>query len=187
MRSRLPASTSPQPLTERGVELHLGAEATSVSRHQDGTFTVTLHDQTEVTSDELLVAVGRRPHTDDLGLESVNLAPGETIRVDDRMRVPGHVWLYAVGDVNGRALLTHAAKYQARVAVATISNRDLRAEWDGPRSPRVVFTDPQVAAVGLTLDAALDAGLPARAVDADAAATTGASFVGKGAPSKAAS
>jgi pyruvate/2-oxoglutarate dehydrogenase complex dihydrolipoamide dehydrogenase (E3) component len=173
-----------QALTERGVDLRLGIEATRASRDAKGTFTITLADQTEVTSAELLVAVGRRPQTDDVGLETVNLAPGETVRVDDRMRVPGHDWLYAVGDVNGRALLTHAATYQARVAVATISNRDLRAEWDGPRSPRVVFTDPQIAAVGLTLAAALDAGLPARAVDADAAATPGASFVGKGAPSK---
>ncbi len=68
------------------------------------------------------------------------------------MRVPGHDWLYAVGDVNGRSLLTHAAKYQARVAAATIMNRDLRAFGDGPTAPRVVFTEPQVAAVGHTLD-----------------------------------
>ena len=119
------------------------------------------------------MAVGRRPHTGDLGLETVGLTPGETVAVDDRMRVPGHDWLYAVGDVNGRALLTHAGKYQARVAVATIMNRDLRAESDGPRSPRVVFTEPQIAAVGLTLDAALADGIPARAIDADIAATRG--------------
>jgi pyruvate/2-oxoglutarate dehydrogenase complex dihydrolipoamide dehydrogenase (E3) component len=172
-------------LTDDGVDLRLGAEAVSASRDGgDQTFTLTLNGGSEILSDELLVAVGRRPHTGYLGLESVDLAPGETVAVDDRMRVPGRDWLYAIGDVNGRALLTHAAKYQARVAVATIMNRDLRAESDGPRSPRVVFTDPQVAAVGLTLDAALADGLPARAVDADAATTPGASFVGKGAPSQ---
>jgi pyruvate/2-oxoglutarate dehydrogenase complex dihydrolipoamide dehydrogenase (E3) component len=115
----------------------------------------------------------------------VDLEPGKTIHVDDRMRVPGHDWLYAIGDVNGRALLTHAGKYQARVAVATIMNRECRAEWDGPQSPRVVFTDPQIAAVGRTLERALEDGLPARAVDADIASTPGASFIGKGAPASA--
>ena len=97
------------------------------------------------------------------------------------MRVPGHDWLYAIGDVNGRALLTHAGKYQARVAAATIMNRPARAIWDGELSPRVVFTEPQVAAVGRTLEEALDAGVQAIAVDRDISATPGASFVGKGA------
>ena len=82
------------------------------------------------------MAVGRTPHTDDLGLETVGLSPGETIEVDDRMRVPGHDWLFAIGDVNGRALVTHAGKYQARVAVANIINREPRARWDGDRSRR---------------------------------------------------
>ncbi len=171
-------------LTEAGVDLRLGADATSAGRREQGAFTLALADGSALESDELLVAVGRRPHTGDLGLETVGLTPGETVEVDDRMRVPGHDWLYAVGDVNGRALLTHAGKYQARVAIATLMNRDLRAESDGPRSPRVVFTEPQIAAVGLTLDAALADGIPARAVDADIAATPGASFVGRGAPSK---
>ena len=172
-------------LTEMGVDLRLGAEATGASRDGDRGFTLTFKSGPALTSDELLVAVGRRPRTGDLGLESVGLAPGETIAVDDRMRVPGRDWLYAVGDVNGRALLTHAANYQARVAVATIMNRDLRAEWDGPRSPRVVFTDPSIAAVGLTLNAALAQDLPARAVDAEIGTMPGASFVGKGARSSA--
>ena len=132
-------------------------------------------------SDELLVAVGRRPHTDELGLETVDLKPGATISVDDQMRVPGRPWLYAIGDVNGRALLTHAGKYQARVAANVIMNRDDRAIWDGELSPRVVFTEPQIAAVGRTLEQALRAGIRARAVDADIARTPGASFVGKGA------
>jgi len=193
-------------LTDGGVDVRLGAEVTGASRDAndtsrdandtsrdaddtsrdsgDQTFTLTLKDGSSVVSDELLVAVGRRPHTGDLGLESVGLAPGETIAVDDRMRVPGRDWLYAVGDVNGRALLTHAAKYQAKVAVATIMNRDLRAESDGARSPRVVFTDPSIAAVGLTLNAALTQDLPARALDAEIGSTPCASFVGKGAPSR---
>jgi dihydrolipoamide dehydrogenase len=118
--------------------------------------------------------------TDEIGIDAFGLAPGRTIDVDDRMRVPGHDWLFAIGDVNGRALLTHMAKYQARAAADVILGRDARVTEDGPRSPRVVFTDPQVAAVGLTLAAALDQGIQARAVDVDTSGTAGASFYGRG-------
>jgi dihydrolipoamide dehydrogenase len=101
------------------------------------------------------------------------------------MRVPSHDWLYAIGDVNGRALLTHAGKYQARVAAAAIMNREAHAIWDGPLTPRVVFTEPQVAAVGRTLQTALAEGIPARAVDAEIGHTAGASFIGRNAPASA--
>jgi dihydrolipoamide dehydrogenase len=168
-------------LREQGVDVRVGATALKAARDERGAFTLTLADGDELVSDELLVAVGRRPHTDDLGLETVDLAPGETIGVDDQMRVPGHAWLYAIGDVNGRALLTHAGKYQARVAANGIMNREDRAIWDGDLSPRVVFTEPQVAAVGRTLEEALGAGVAARAVDAEIGRTPGASFIGKGA------
>jgi pyruvate/2-oxoglutarate dehydrogenase complex dihydrolipoamide dehydrogenase (E3) component len=171
-------------LRDQGVDVHTDTQAIRARRHErDGTeaFSLTLADGTELISDELLVAVGRKPHTADLGLETVGLRPGETIEVDDQMRVPGHDWLYAIGDVNGRTLLTHAGKYQARVATGTIMNRPARAVWDGELSPRVVFTEPQVAAVGRTLEQALDAGVQAIAVDADISATPGASFIGKGA------
>ncbi len=173
-------------LRDHGVEVRLEAKATIAARTSDGRFTLTLQDGDTLTSDELLVAVGRAPHTGELGLETVDLEPGTTISVDDTMRVtaPGHRdWLYAVGDVNGRSLLTHAGKYQALVAAATIMNREARAVWDGELSPRVVFTEPQVAAVGRTLEQALGAGIAARAIDADPGATPGASFIGKGAPS----
>jgi pyruvate/2-oxoglutarate dehydrogenase complex dihydrolipoamide dehydrogenase (E3) component len=134
-----------------------------------------------VAADELLVCVGRRPRTEDLGLETVALTPGETIPVDDHMRVPHHSdWLYAVGDVTGRALLTQAGKYHAAIATATIMNREASADWDGPLTPQVVFTEPQVASVGHTLERALAAGIVARAVDADPGSTPGASFIGKG-------
>ena len=147
-------------------------------------FTLTLESGEEIVGDELLVAVGRTPHTGDLGLETVDLAPGETIAVDDRMRVRHHEsWLYAIGDVNGRALLTQAAKYQAQVACATIMNREAHAVWDGKLTPRVAFTEPQVASVGYTLAEALAEGIQAQAVDADPGKTPGASFIGKGAPS----
>ena len=98
------------------------------------------------------------------------------------MRVPGHDWLYAVGDVNGRALLTHAGKYQARIAVDNILGLDAVApRGDGPHSPRVIFTDPQVAAVGD--DPRRRPARPARnaeAIDLDTSGTAGASFIGRG-------
>jgi len=84
--------------------------------------------------------------------------------------------------VNGRALLTHMGKYQARVVSELIEGRELRATRDDAGSPRVVFTDPQVAAVGLPLAAAEEAGLKVRAVDVPSAGTAGASFYGRGAP-----
>ena len=165
-------------LRDHGLDLRLGAKATEASRSDAGKFTLTIGegDGDAIASDELLVAVGRRPHTDDLGLETVDLEPGATITVDDHMRVtgPGHGgWLYAIGDVTGRALLTQAGKYHAMVAVANIMNRDATADWDGPLTPRVVFAEPQIAAVGQTLREALDAGIQAGAVDADMAATPG--------------
>jgi pyruvate/2-oxoglutarate dehydrogenase complex dihydrolipoamide dehydrogenase (E3) component len=171
-----------QALGDEGVDVRTDVTVVRAARERDE-FVLTLEGGETIASDELLVAVGRAPHTTDLGLETVDLAPGETIDVDDRMRVRGRDWLYAVGDVNGRALLTHAGKYQASVACATIMNREADAVWDGELTPRVAFTEPQVAAVGLTLARALERGLPARAVDADPGATAGASFVGKGARS----
>jgi pyruvate/2-oxoglutarate dehydrogenase complex dihydrolipoamide dehydrogenase (E3) component len=168
-------------LRERGVEIHLGTKATAVARDRAG-FTLTLEDGTELVAAELLVAVGRRPLTERIGIEAYGLEPGKTIDVDDQMRVAGHDWLFAIGDVNGRALLTHMGKYQARAAADVILGRDARVTADGPRSPRVVYTDPQVAAVGLTLAGALDEGLEARAVDVDTSSTAGASFNGRNTP-----
>ena len=168
-------------LQEQGVDLHIGASATEAGRGNEGEFRLSLRSGQELVGDELLVCVGRRPHTDDLGLETIDLSAGETIRVDDRMRVPNHDdWLYAIGDVNGRALVTHAGKYQAAIAAATIMNRAASADWDGPLTPQVVFTEPQVASVGYTLQRALEAGIRARAVEGDPAATPGGSFTGKG-------
>jgi pyruvate/2-oxoglutarate dehydrogenase complex dihydrolipoamide dehydrogenase (E3) component len=166
-------------LRERGVDVRTGAEATEVSR-ADGEVTLRLEDGDELTGDELLVAIGRRPHTDDLGLETVGLPPGEEIEVDDRMRCGRHEWLYAIGDVNGRSLLTHMGKYQARLLADHLGRGDdIPATQDGPVAPRVVFTDPQVAAVGHTLATAREAGLNVRAVDGSTAGSAGASYVGR--------
>jgi pyruvate/2-oxoglutarate dehydrogenase complex dihydrolipoamide dehydrogenase (E3) component len=175
-----------QSLAEQGVQVRIGETADEAGLGNEGEFRLSLASGDELVADELLVAVGRRPRTEDLGLETVGLAPGESIAVDDHLRVPHHGdWLYAIGDVNGRVLLTHAGKYQAAIATANIMNREAAAVWDGPLTPQVVFTEPHVTAVGYTLEQALEAGLPARAVDGDPGATPGASFVGKGGRSKA--
>ena len=123
------------------------------------------------------MAVGRRVNTADIGLDTVGLEPGKPVEVDDSMRASD--WLYAIGDVNGRVLLTHMGKYQARVAADTILGKDARVTEDGQRSPRIIFTDPQVAAVGYTLAAAKEAGLNARAVDVGTQKNAGASFYGR--------
>lgn len=171
-------------LRERGVDVRLGTRAVAVRRENHaGEVTVELDQGSAVKVDELAVAVGRRPRTDDLGLETVGLEPGKWIDVDDQLRataVDGG-WLYAIGDVNARALLTHISKYHARVAADTILGKSAAATADGPGSPRVLFTDPQVAAVGHSLQSALDAGLNAHAVDAPTSGNAGGTFYGIGA------
>ncbi len=169
-----------------GVEVVLGTKATAVQR-EDGNGPVTLELETgrSFTGEELLVAIGRTPHTDGLGLETLGLEPGKPVEVDERMRVPGHEWLYVVGDANGRVLLTHMGKYQARLAADHILERKGATTFlrsDGRLSPRVIFTEPQVAAVGHTLQSAEDAGLNVRAVDTSLEGNAGGSFVGHGAP-----
>jgi pyruvate/2-oxoglutarate dehydrogenase complex dihydrolipoamide dehydrogenase (E3) component len=165
-------------LTEHGVDLRTGVEITSVAGG-DARFHVTLATDETLEASELMVAAGRKPRTADLGLDTVELEPGDWVDVDDRMRVDGRDWLYAIGDVNNRSLLTHAGKYQARVAADVILGRDARAASDAAGPPRVTFTDPHVAAVGLTLAAAKDQGIDARAVDVTTSANAGASFHGR--------
>ena len=168
-------------LGQISVDVRLGVRAESVSR-EAGAVRVVLSDGAVVHGDEILVALGRRPLTEDLGLESVGLAPGELIEVDDRLQVPGLDWLYAIGDVNGRSLLTHMGKYQAHVLSEILDGGRGRATRDNAGAPRVVFTEPQVAAVGLTLQSAIDGGVSARAYDVPSSATAGASFHGRGTP-----
>ncbi len=173
-------------LEDAGAKVVLGVKATGVQREQSkGPVTLELEDGRAFTGDELLVAIGRVPHTDDLGLATLGLQGGKSIEVDEQMRVSGHEWLYVVGDANGRALLTHMGKYQARLAADHILGRTgattvLRS--DGRLSPRVIFTEPQVAAVGHTLQSAEEAGLNVRAVDTPTEGSAGGSFVGHGAP-----
>jgi pyruvate/2-oxoglutarate dehydrogenase complex dihydrolipoamide dehydrogenase (E3) component len=166
-----------QGLLELGVDVRLGVKATAVRSTGDGV-EVELESGGPARGEELLVAIGRRLNTEDIGLDTVGLEPGEPIEVDDSMRASD--WLYAIGDVNGRALLTHMGKYQARVAADVILGQDSACLLvDGSRSPRVIFTDPQVAAVGYTLAAAEEAGLNVRAADVSTQGNAGASFYGR--------
>jgi pyruvate/2-oxoglutarate dehydrogenase complex dihydrolipoamide dehydrogenase (E3) component len=168
-------------LVERGIEVKVGSLAASVSR-ENGTIAVELENGDRVEGTELLAAIGRRPNTRDLGLDAIGLEPGKPIEVDERLRA--NDWLYAIGDVNGRALLTHMGKYQGRVAADAILGRDARVDplSDGALSPRVIFTDPNVSAVGHTLASAREAGIDARAVDHETSGVAGGSFYGRNAP-----
>jgi len=168
-------------LRTAGVDVRTGARVERVERPAPGgPVTVHLGDGSgDVTADELLVAAGRRSLTADLGAEAFGAEPGRPFEVDDRLRVPGHDWLYVIGDANGRSLLTHVGKHQARIACDVILGKDvaLRPSIDPP--PRVTFTEPQVAAVGHSLASALAAGIDARAVDASVSGNAGGSFYGK--------
>jgi pyruvate/2-oxoglutarate dehydrogenase complex dihydrolipoamide dehydrogenase (E3) component len=165
-----------QGLRERGVDIRLGVSATAASAG-DRQVQLELDSGDTLRGDRLLVAVGRRPHTEEMGLETIGLEPGKPIQVDDSMRA--NDWLYAVGDVNGRVLLTHMGKYQARIAADVILGRDARITEDGARSPQVIFTDPQVASVGHSLAAAKEAGIDARAIDVSTQSVAGGSFYGR--------
>jgi len=164
-----------------GVDVRTGVFARRVSGAGQGVV-VQLSDGEEVQGAEILVAVGRRPRTEQLGLESagVGTAPDGFLETDDRLRVGGRDWLYAIGDVNGRALFTHIGKYQAWVAAENLLGREVDAIAEGIGSPRVTFTDPQVAAVGKTLAGAIESGIDAAAVDVATDGVAGSSFQGRG-------
>jgi pyruvate/2-oxoglutarate dehydrogenase complex dihydrolipoamide dehydrogenase (E3) component len=145
-----------------GMTVITGARMVAARRDgADGPVLATLEGGRELVGDELLVAVGRRPATADLGLDTVGLEPGRPVAVDDRLRATGvdGGWLYAVGDCNGLAPLTHMGKYQGRVAGDVIRGRDAADLAGQELVPRVTFTDPQVCAVGLTEAQARDKGL----------------------------
>jgi pyruvate/2-oxoglutarate dehydrogenase complex dihydrolipoamide dehydrogenase (E3) component len=168
-----------QALREEGVQVLLGTSATAVSA-ENREVIVELDSGGPVRAEQLLVAVGRQPNTTDIGVETIGREPGKPIEVDDSMRAED--WLYAIGDVNGRALLTHMGKYHARIAADVIlqeTSACLPTTARGALSPRVIFTDPHVAAVGYTLDAAQQAGLNVRAVDVPTQGNAGASFYGR--------
>jgi pyruvate/2-oxoglutarate dehydrogenase complex dihydrolipoamide dehydrogenase (E3) component len=131
-------------LTAEGIELHLGRQASGARRHGDG-YALDFPDGSELRGDKLLVATGRSPRTEGIGLESVGIEPDKNgIEVDERMSVGEDLW--AIGDVTGIWPFTHVGKYQGRVAASNILGRPARASYEAV--PRVVFTDPQAASVG---------------------------------------
>ena len=168
-------------LREDGIEVHAGVKATAV-RGGGGEVTVELENGASLSGEEVLVAIGRRPRVDGIGLETVGAKPERWLETDDQMRVGGSDWLFAIGDVNGRALFTHMGKYQGRVAADQILGKGGTASAEALGVPRVTFTHPNVAAVGRTLAQAEEEGIEARAVDVDTSGTAGASFYGRNAP-----
>lgn len=196
---------------ELGIEIRTGVSIDRVHRPEivaprtghphGGVVTVTV-DGGPLVVDELVVAAGRTPATTDLGLDHVGLGPDGLVGpgylpTDEHLAVTGVAgdWLYAVGDVTGRALLTHQGKYQARIAGAVIAARaegrqpegdryrdlaDSPGGGGGPAVPQVVFADPQVAAVGPTEREARDAGLDVETVEYDVGAVAGAALLRDG-------
>ncbi|GAA4719309.1 dihydrolipoamide dehydrogenase [Promicromonospora umidemergens] len=182
-------------LKAQGVALHLLTEPVSVRRDEAGTVRLTLADGTTLEADEVLVATGRTPNTGTVGLDQVGLTPGDWLHVDDSLRVLGSDgtpvaggWLYAAGDVNHRAPLTHQGKYQARALGETIVARANgtpvdTAPWgrhaataDERAVPQVIFSDPEIATVGHTAASAEAAGIRVRAVEHDLGAVAGAAL-----------
>ncbi|MFC9889399.1 dihydrolipoyl dehydrogenase family protein [Streptomyces pilosus] len=177
-------------LRAAGVDVRFGTSVTGVAREAGpgGTVRVETDEGEALVADEILFATGRAPRTGDIGLETLGLTPGDWLTVDDSYRVTGVPagWLYAVGDVNHRALMTHQGKYQARIAGGVIGARAEGRElddgmWgahastaDSAAVPQVVFTEPEVAAVGLTSQDAERSGRRVRVVDYDIGRVAGA-------------
>ena len=187
-------------MKDAGTDVRLNASITKVVR-EGGVVTATLDDGSRIEADEILVATGRTPNTRNLGLATVGLTDGDWLPTDDTMLVDaetnaGDPWLYATGDVNHRALLTHQGKYQARAAGRVIAARftdgspdtgpwtRFTATADHAAVPQVTFTDPEVASVGLSEAQARKAGTTVRVAEYDISWVAGASvyddaYVGK--------
>ncbi|KAI9713513.1 MAG: hypothetical protein M1820_000895 [Bogoriella megaspora] len=171
-------------LSDMGVQVHLSSRVTKVDRSFDGELTVFLGGGKVIHATEILVAAGRKPMTEDLGLEQFGLVvDGKPIPVDDSLRIPieSGDWLYAGGDVNGRAMMTHSTKYHGRVLARAIlakanANNFTSAEWDDSSAtadnyarPQVIFTRPPVASVGLTRQTAEQSGKKVKEITAPVA------------------
>jgi dihydrolipoamide dehydrogenase len=182
-------------LKDAGVDVRTGVAVTELRRPvSTGPVTLRLDDGSELEADEVLFATGRTPRTDDIGLESLGLTPGSWLEVDDtcRVRAVEAGWLYALGDINHHALLTHQGKYQARIAGDVIGAGAAglpldTALWgahaataDTHAVPQVFFSDPEAAAVGLTAGQAEQAGHRVRAVDVDLSQVPGANLYADG-------
>jgi pyruvate/2-oxoglutarate dehydrogenase complex dihydrolipoamide dehydrogenase (E3) component len=177
---------------ELGISVRFGRSAVRVEhRTEGGPVGIDVDDGSRLEADEILVAGGRRANLDDIGLETVGLDRDVPIEVDDSMRVSGVAggWLYAVGDINGRNLLTHMGKYQARVCGDAIAARAKGLADDQPAlrdiaddfgAPQAIFTDPQIIAVGRTESNARADGLAVQTVESDIAGVDGAALQADG-------
>jgi pyruvate/2-oxoglutarate dehydrogenase complex dihydrolipoamide dehydrogenase (E3) component len=146
-------------LRRQGVELHLGVHASAARRDGDD-YVLELPDGGELRGDRLLVATGRRPRVEGIGLETVGVeANPRGVPVDDHLRVADRLW--AVGDITGIWQLTHVGKYQGEVVAANILGEDRAASYDAV--PRVVYTDPAAASVGAS-EAPFTAAVPLREI-----------------------
>jgi pyruvate/2-oxoglutarate dehydrogenase complex dihydrolipoamide dehydrogenase (E3) component len=168
-------------LVSRGATVLLSTKVTAVERNIEG-IKVTLSTGDSISGSELLVAAGRRPRTSDIGLETIGLEglKGFALPVDDSMAVKSvpEEWLFAIGDMNGRAMTTHMGKYQARVAadniIARVKGTEITSKGEGWNKytafadrtaiSQIIFTDPNVACVGLTLAEAKKTGRSVREV-----------------------
>lgn len=188
-------------LRAAGATVRLGVSPERVDRGDDGRVVITLPGGDTIDADEVLVATGRRPRTTGIGLETVGLEAGAWIDVDDTLAVTkladaaadgAAPWLYAVGDVNHRALFTHQGKYQARAAGDVIGARAFGRAVDDARFgihaatadrvavPSIVFGDPEVATVGLTAAAAEEAGIAVRLAEVPFSSASGAGILADG-------
>lgn len=142
-------------LEEEGIRVLTGRKAVRACSDGEGAV-VELDDGAEVATDVVVIAAGRKPRTEGIGLESVGIEPdGKGFPIDDRCRIADGVW--ALGDVTGVALFTHVAMYQGRIVADNILGKERRADYRG--IPRVVFSDPEIAACGLTEERAQEEGI----------------------------
>ncbi len=151
-------------LEEEGIDVHLGRRVEKARKEGDDGTVATLDDGTEIETDVIVIAAGRTPRIEGIGLESIGVEPDEKgLPIDDRCRLADGVW--ALGDVTGVSLFTHVARYQAKVATDNILGKERHADYRG--IPRVVFSDPEVAATGLTEEQAREQGIEVASVTLD--------------------
>jgi len=164
-------------LEAEGISLYTGTAAESVKR-SDGGVAVEISDGTIIAAERLLVATGRKTDLGPLGVEAVGIDPGDAIEVDGHLRAGEAIW--AVGDITGKGNFTHVAVYQGRIAAADILEQEHMAA-DYSAVPRVTFTDPEVASVGMTEAQARAKGLQVKTGIAETAATARGHIHGPGA------
>jgi dihydrolipoamide dehydrogenase len=152
-------------VADDGIEVHTGKNAVRVRREGDSKV-VEFEDGSRLSADVIVVATGRRPRVKGLGLENIGVNADGGVPIDERCRVADGVW--ALGDVTGVSLFTHVAKYQGRVVSHNILGRDRVADYRA--IPRVVFCDPEIATVGLSVEQAREQGMDVATASIDLAA-----------------